>query len=78
MQRDRVSGVIVEDRMRELAGGSCTSNDGNPSKDSIVRFYPLSCSPFQVAGTNNLLLPIERFEVAAVRQGKRHDHENDG
>jgi ERF superfamily len=27
---------------------------------------PLSCSPFQVAGTNILLLPIERFKSTAV------------
>jgi hypothetical protein len=39
---------------------------------------PLSCSPFQVAGTNILLLPIERFKSTAVRQGRRHDHEDDG
>ena len=39
---------------------------------------PLSCSPFQAAGANILLLAIERFKSTAVRQGKRHDHENDG
>ena len=38
----------------------------------------LSCSPFQAAGANILLLAIERFKSTAVRQGKRHDHENDG
>jgi hypothetical protein len=43
-----------------------------------VRFDPLSCSPFQAAGANILLLAIERFRSTAVRQGKRHDHENDG
>ena len=43
-----------------------------------VRFDPLSCSPFQAAGANILLLAIERFKSTAVRQGKRHDHENDG
>ena len=41
-------------------------------------FLPLSCSPFQAAGANILLLAIERFKSTAVRQGKRHDHENDG
>jgi hypothetical protein len=46
--------------------------------DSNVRFDPLSCSPFQAAGANILLLAIERFKSTAVRQGKRHDHENDG
>ena len=51
---------------------------GNPSQDSNVRFDPLSCSPFQAAGANILLLAIERFKSTAVRQGKRHDHENDG
>ena len=40
-----------------------------------LKAHPLSCSPFQVAGTNILLLPIERFKSTAVRQGKRHDHE---
>ena len=43
-----------------------------------VRFHPLSCSPFQAAGANILLLAIERFKPTVVRQGKRHDHENDG
>jgi len=38
----------------------------------------LSCSPFQAAGANIPLLAIERFKSTAVRQGKRHDHENDG
>jgi hypothetical protein len=42
------------------------------------RFEPLSCSPFQDAGTIFLLLPIERFQSTSVRQGERHDHENDG
>ena len=51
---------------------------GNPSQDLNVRFDPLSCSPFQAAGVNILLLAIERFKLTAVRQGKRHDHENDG
>jgi hypothetical protein len=44
----------------------------------VVLSYPLSCSPFQAAGANILLLSIERFKSTAVRQGKRHDHENDG
>ena len=43
-----------------------------------LEFDPLSCSPFQAAGANILLLAIERFKSTAVRQGKRHDHENDG
>ena len=43
-----------------------------------IVFFPLSCSPFQAAGANILLLAIERFKSTAVRQGKRHDHENDG
>jgi hypothetical protein len=38
----------------------------------------LSCSPFQAAGIEILLLPIERFEWTAVRQGRRRDHESDG
>ena len=48
------------------------------ARASSVRFDPLSCSPFQAAGANILLLAIERFKSTAVRQGKRHDHENDG
>ena len=45
---------------------------------AIAPIVSLSCSPFQAAGANILLLAIERFKSTAVRQGKRHDHENDG
>jgi hypothetical protein len=48
------------------------------SRAPSIRLKPLSCSPFQAAGANILLLAIERFKSTAVRQGKRHDHENDG
>ena len=61
-----------------LESGSRPRPRRHRKREASVRVAPLSCSPFQVAGTNNLLLPIERFKAAAVRQGRRHDHENDG
>ena len=45
---------------------------------SSVRFYPLSCSPFQAAGTEIPCSLLELFSMAAVGHGRRHDHENDG
>jgi hypothetical protein len=67
---------------RTLLGGFPNGSDW-PKPSSISSFartpiVPLSCSPFQGAGANILLLAIERFKSTAVRQGKRHDHENDG
>ena len=50
-----------------------TARRGRQTLDSIH-----FSSPFQAAGANILLLAIERFKSTAVRQGKRHDHENDG
>ena len=40
-----------------------------------VRFYPLSCSPFQDAGTEIPCLFVKLFSVAAAGQDRRHDHE---
>ena len=40
-----------------------------------VRFYPLSCSPFQAAGAEIPCLSFKLFSVAATGQGRRHDHE---
>ena len=45
---------------------------------ATVTYDPLSCSPFQVAGTRTRLLARERFRMAATEQGRRHDHQNDG
>ena len=47
------------------------------AQDEEADRIPLSCSPFQAAGANILLLAVERFKSTAVRQGKRHDHENE-
>jgi hypothetical protein len=43
--------------------------------DSTARFYPLSCSPFQAAGTYIPCLSSKLFSAAATGQGRRHDHE---
>jgi hypothetical protein len=40
-----------------------------------LRIKVLSCSPFQAAGTKFLCLPFKLFSMAAVGQGRRHDHE---
>src|SRR5689334_17230671 len=39
------------------------------------RFSPLSCSPFQAAGAEIPCLSNKQFSVAAVGQGRKHDHE---
>ena len=39
---------------------------------------PLSCSPFQAAGTKIPCSMVELFSMASVGHGRRHDHENDG
>jgi len=38
---------------------------------------PLSCSPFQAAGTIILRSFFKLFSVAAAGHGRRHDHQND-
>ena len=50
----------------------------NPNSDSSVGFYPLSCSPFQAAGTYIPCLSSKLFSAAATGQGRRHDHETTG
>ena len=53
-----------------MRAGRPTNNDRRSQTRALsARFDPLSCSPFQAAGANILLLAIERFKSTAVRQG---------
>jgi hypothetical protein len=68
------SGLAAAPLARRAAPQEVMSAAGRAGLHAV----PLSCSPFQAAGANILLLAIERLKSTAVRQGKRHDHENDG
>jgi hypothetical protein len=43
-----------------------------------VRFDPLSCSPFQVAGTRMRSSRASGSEWPRLSRGRRHNHQNDG
>jgi hypothetical protein len=56
------------------------AQESTPGYEAVANTLtpPLSCSPFQVAGTRTRSSRGERFRMAATEQGRRHDHQNDG
>ena len=57
----------------------CPGSDHSDGDEIIALcLHSPSVRCFEAAGANILLLAIERFKSTAVRQGRRHDHENDG
>jgi hypothetical protein len=51
---------------------------GSAAYLTVSETFPLSCSPFQVAGTRMRCSRASGSELAAAEQGRRHHHQNDG